>query len=53
MKAAMFKRLNEMAVVDIPKPVAGEGEVVLKVHACGICGSDLHAVRFGFGMPPR
>jgi (R,R)-butanediol dehydrogenase/meso-butanediol dehydrogenase/diacetyl reductase len=52
MKAAMFKRLNEMAVGEVPKPVAGEGEVVLKVHNCGICGSDLHAVRFGFGMPP-
>ncbi len=52
MKAAMFKRLNEMAVAEVPKPKAGEGEVVLKVHNCGICGSDLHAVQFGFGMPP-
>ncbi|MGH8013333.1 MAG: zinc-dependent alcohol dehydrogenase, partial [Candidatus Binataceae bacterium] len=25
---------------------------VLKVHNCGICGSDLHAVQYGFGMPP-
>ncbi len=41
-----------MAVVDLPEPVAGAGEVVLKVHNCGICGSDLHAVQYGIGMPP-
>jgi (R,R)-butanediol dehydrogenase/meso-butanediol dehydrogenase/diacetyl reductase len=52
MKAAVYKQPNEMAVIDVPRPVAGRGEVVLKVHACGICGSDLHAVQFGFGMPP-
>ncbi len=52
MKAAVYKRQNEMAVIDVPRPTAGPGEVVLKVHNCGICGSDLHAVQFGFGMPP-
>jgi (R,R)-butanediol dehydrogenase/meso-butanediol dehydrogenase/diacetyl reductase len=41
-----------MAVIDAPKPRAGAGEVVLKVHDCGICGSDLHACQYGFGMPP-
>ena len=44
MKAAVYKRQNEMAVIDVPQPKAGPGEVVLKVHDCGICGSDLHAV---------
>ena len=52
MKAAVYKKPNEMAVVEVPQPVAGPGEVVLKVHDCGICGSDLHAVQYGFGMPP-
>jgi (R,R)-butanediol dehydrogenase / meso-butanediol dehydrogenase / diacetyl reductase len=52
MKAAVYRRPNEMAVIDVPRPVAGPGEVVLKVHNCGICGSDLHAVQYGFGMPP-
>jgi (R,R)-butanediol dehydrogenase / meso-butanediol dehydrogenase / diacetyl reductase len=41
-----------MAVIDVPSPTAGAGEVVLKVHDCGICGSDLHAVQYGIGMPP-
>jgi threonine dehydrogenase-like Zn-dependent dehydrogenase len=52
MKAAVFKKTDEMAVIDVPNPVAAAGEVVLKVHDCGICGSDLHAVQYGIGMPP-
>ena len=52
MKAAAFKRQNEMGLIDAPIPKAGAGEVVLKVHNCGICGSDLHACQYGFGMPP-
>ena len=50
MKAAVFRERDKMAVVDVPKPTAGPGEVVLKVHNCGICGSDLHAVQYGIGM---
>jgi (R,R)-butanediol dehydrogenase/meso-butanediol dehydrogenase/diacetyl reductase len=52
MKAAVFKEKDRMAVIDVPKPSAGAGEVVLKVHACGICGSDLHAVQYGMGLHP-
>jgi 2-desacetyl-2-hydroxyethyl bacteriochlorophyllide A dehydrogenase len=52
MKAAVFKKRNEMAIVEVPNPIAGAGEVVLKVHNCGICGSDLHAVQYGLGMAP-
>lgn len=51
MKAAIFKQKNQMAVINVPKPKPGAGEVVLRVHACGICGSDLHAVQYG-GLPP-
>ena len=51
MKAAVFKRQNQMAVIEVPNPHPGAGEVVLKVHNCGICGSDLHAVQYGVGLP--
>ncbi len=50
MRAAVFKKRDEMAVIDVPDPIAGVGEVILKVHDCGICGSDLHAVQYGLGM---
>jgi (R,R)-butanediol dehydrogenase/meso-butanediol dehydrogenase/diacetyl reductase len=52
MKAAAFQRPNEMVVIDAPEPKAAAGEVVLRVHDCGICGSDLHACQYGMGMPP-
>jgi threonine dehydrogenase-like Zn-dependent dehydrogenase len=34
---------GEFAVVDLPDPVPGRGQLLLKVLRCGICGSDLHA----------
>ena len=52
MKAAAFKQQNEMTIIDAPEPTAAAGEVVLKVHDCGICGSDLHACQYGLGLPP-
>ncbi len=52
MKAAVFKKQDQMAVIEVPNPSAGDGQVVLKVHNCGICGSDLHAVQYGLGMAP-
>lgn len=52
MKAAAFKKQNQMHVIDASRPQAGAGQVVLKVHNCGICGSDLHAVQFGMGLMP-
>ncbi|MEP7113019.1 MAG: zinc-binding dehydrogenase [Ilumatobacteraceae bacterium] len=33
----------ELSVVDLPDPTPGDGQVLLEVTACGICGSDLHA----------
>ena len=43
MKAAVFKKLNSPLVVEtIADPTPGEGEVVVEVCRCGICGSDLH-----------
>ncbi len=48
MKAVVCKAQSRLAVEDVPKPKAGTGQVVLKVRACGICGSDLHALEYGF-----
>jgi threonine dehydrogenase-like Zn-dependent dehydrogenase len=53
MKACVFKAAGApLEVVEVPEPVAGPGEVVVSVRDCGICGSDLHAARYGFRMPP-
>ncbi len=38
-------------VADVPDPVAGPGEVVIEVEACGLCGSDVHAIEHGNTRP--
>ncbi len=48
MKAAVFKGKDTLAVEEIPVPVAGPGEVVIKVSYCGICGSDVRLFSEGF-----
>src|SRR2546426_6774271 len=43
-RAAVMR--NAQLVVDtVPEPVPGSGEVLVRTLACGICGSDLHALR--------
>jgi len=44
MKAVTMER-GQLAAVDLPDPIPGEGEVLVRTLACGICGSDLHAAR--------
>lgn len=41
MKAAILEKPNRIVVKDIPKRICSEDEVLIKVEACGICGSDL------------
>ena len=44
MKAVAFEGADKaLAIHDIPMPEPGPGQLLLKVAACGICGSDLHA----------
>src|SRR5438309_1853716 len=41
-----------MTVEGIPYPPAGPDDIVVRVHAPGICGSDLHAYRAGLWVEP-
>ncbi|SFV12624.1 zinc-dependent alcohol dehydrogenase [Pseudoduganella namucuonensis] len=48
MKAAVFHAPGRIAPSDsVEQPRAGPGEVVVRVEACGICGSDMHMYRTG------
>ena len=43
MKAAVFKEIGAPLVIeDVPDPEPGLGDLILKVRACGICGTDIH-----------
>lgn len=51
MKAAVLKEFKApLEIVDFPKPQVGEGEVLIKMTAAGICGSDVHT---WLGEDPR
>lgn len=48
MKAAVFRGVDRLlSIEDVPLPQAGPGELVLRVHYCGVCGSDLHSTHPG------
>jgi threonine dehydrogenase-like Zn-dependent dehydrogenase len=38
-------RERRLVVADVPAPAPGPGEVLVRTLACGICGSDLHALK--------
>jgi threonine dehydrogenase-like Zn-dependent dehydrogenase len=42
MKAAAFMGRKDIKLVDVPEPKVDDDGVLIKVHACGICGSDIH-----------
>lgn len=42
MKAAVFYGEKDLRIEEIEIPKPGCGEVLLKVHACGVCGTDVH-----------
>ena len=51
MKAAAWTADRSLAVEDHPEPSPAAGETIVRVLACGICGSDLHFFRGE--IPPR
>ncbi len=44
MRAAAMRN-KRIVVIDAPEPTPGPGEVIVKSLACGICGTDLHALK--------
>lgn len=53
MKAAILHQLKgPLAIEQVPIPEPGHGELLIKVTACGVCHSDLHAVDGDWSPPP-
>ena len=55
MKAAVYLGKEQVVVTDVADPVLGDGEVLLAIEACSICGTDLRTYRHGDSkiVPPR
>jgi L-iditol 2-dehydrogenase len=54
MKALVLKAYKQMEITDLPEPPIGPREVLIRVRACGICGSDVHGFDGSTGrrIPP-
>src|SRR4051812_30654905 len=52
MRATRYQGPQRVSVVELPMPRPGPGEVLLRVHAAGICGSDLHRYRGEWEQSP-
>jgi 2-desacetyl-2-hydroxyethyl bacteriochlorophyllide A dehydrogenase len=47
MKAAVYHGPRDIRVEDIDRPNIAKNEILVRVRACGICGSDMHMYRLG------
>lgn len=54
MKALLLSEYNHLEIADVPMPRPGPEEVLVRVEACGICGSDVHGYDGSSGrrIPP-
>jgi threonine dehydrogenase-like Zn-dependent dehydrogenase len=52
MKAAVYLEPRRLSVEQVAVPEAGPADVLIRVHACGICGSDIHSYKHGKYIEP-
>jgi L-iditol 2-dehydrogenase len=53
MLAAVYRGVNDVRLETVPVPEIGPGEILIKVHTCGICGTDLKKIGTGSHSAPR
>jgi alcohol dehydrogenase len=52
MKATVFHGVDDIRIEEVPRPVPGPGEAVIRVTLTTICGTDLHIVRGEYPVRP-
>src|SRR5271157_1396329 len=53
MRAGVYRDKGVVRVEEVPVPEVGDGEVLIKVAACGICGTDIKKIFYGYVEPPQ
>lgn len=53
MRAAVYRGPSRLSVETVPIPKISYGEILVRVHACGVCGTDLKKIEYGLVPPPR
>ena len=45
MQAAVYRGVNNVRLETVTVPSIGPGEMLVRVHSCGVCGTDLHILK--------
>src|SRR5215467_10033047 len=53
MQAAVYRGKNDVRLETVPMPEIGKGELLVRIHTCGICGTDLKKIHTGSHTAPR
>jgi L-iditol 2-dehydrogenase len=53
MQAAVYRGVNDVRLETVPVPAVGAGEMLVRVHTCGVCGTDLKKIATGSHSAPR
>jgi L-iditol 2-dehydrogenase len=53
MLAAVYRGVDDIRMETVPVPQIGPGELLIRVHTCGICGTDLKKIATGSHSAPR
>ena len=53
MQAAVYHGKDDVRLETVPVPEIGRGELLVRVHTCGICGTDLKKISAGSHSAPR
>lgn len=53
MRAAVYRGANRMMLETVPVPEIADGKLLVRTHACGVCGTDLKKIELGLVDPPR
>ena len=53
MQAAVYRAVNDVRLETVPVPRIARGELLVRVHTCGICGTDLKKIATGSHSAPR
>ncbi|HMI49941.1 MAG TPA: alcohol dehydrogenase catalytic domain-containing protein [Candidatus Saccharimonadales bacterium] len=53
MRAGVYREKGIVRVEKVPVPEVGNGEILIKVAACGICGTDIKKIFHGYVAPPQ
>jgi L-iditol 2-dehydrogenase len=53
MRAGVYREKGAVRVEEVPVPEVGDGEVLIKVAACGICGTDIKKIYQRYVEPPQ